>query len=155
MFVEVAAAACALSEAPAANEIYESRVEFNRALRDEDIQAIRSVLSNDVVLVTATDSLLFVGRDAQLEVWAKNFGDDARLVYQRETRCITLSPIYPIAMEAGVWRGAMQAGDEDYVGGAYTAKWRLIDEKWRIEAETYMTTNCGGALCPESAGRTD
>lgn len=131
----------------AADAIRAARSAFNRAIAEKDIEPIRSVLAENTVLVAGTDSAVISGRDAQLAVWQQDFGDPDRLVYVRTPGKVTLSPLHPIAMEAGAWRGAPAGNETDFIGGSYTAKWRLIDGRWQIEAETYMTASCGGALC--------
>ena len=51
-----------------------------------------------------------------------------------------------MAMEYGRWRGENDAGD--FAAGSYSAKWRLIDNAWRLEVEVFMTEECGGDACP-------
>ena len=106
-----------------------------------------ALLSNDVVLITGTDSDVFIGREEQLNLWISDFTNDSRLIYLRSPNCIKLSNLHPIAMEYARWRGARPASDKNFVGGDYVAKWRLIDDHWTIDAETYMTNECGGSLC--------
>lgn len=125
----------------------DARETFNAGIRGNDLDAIAEVLDRDVVLVTGTDSDQFIGRDRQIEIWASDADDPARLIYRRETSEIRLSPLYPIAMELGLWTGASPTGDE--VGGEYSAKWRCEDERWLLEAEIFMTTRCTGELCTE------
>jgi len=136
------------AEADAAAPIVERRQAFNAAIRDADLAAIGAVLAPDVVLVTGTDSDLFQGREAQLAVWREDFEKkaDDRMVYVRTPECVERSDVAPIALEHGHWRGEGLAGA--FAAGRYTAKWRR-QEEWRIEAEVFMTTECGGAACPE------
>ena len=132
----------------AALDIAKARAQFNRAIKDSDINAISAVLTEDVVLVTGTDSEIFIGRDAQLEIWNQDFEDEARLVYLRTPSCVSMSDNFPISMERGSWHGAKASDKVNYVGGEYSAKWREVNGHWMIEVETYLTTNCGGSLCP-------
>jgi ketosteroid isomerase-like protein len=136
------------AEAKAAAPIVERRQAFNAAIRDADLPAIEAVLAPDVVLVTGTDSDLFQGREAQLALWRSDFEKKAgdRMVYVRKPGCVERSDLAPIALEHGHWRGEGPAGT--FAAGRYTAKWRR-DGEWRIEAEVFMTTGCGGAACPE------
>ena len=127
--------------------IRDARSEFNLAIADRDIDSIQALLSNDVVLITGTDSDVFIGREEQLNLWISDFTNDSRLIYLRSPNCIKLSNLHPIAMEYARWRGARPASDKNFVGGDYVAKWRLIDDHWTIDAETYMTNECGGSLC--------
>jgi ketosteroid isomerase-like protein len=139
---------------PVAQQIEQQRERFNDAIRTADLDAIKSVLAEDVVLVAGTHSDQFIGREAQLTVWRQEFErGDERLVYVRTTTCITASNITSMAMETGQWRGEDPAGN--FSAGRYTAKWRNIEGTWRLEAELFMTERCGGASCPETAERGD
>lgn len=133
----------------AALDIIEARGRFNTALRDSDIDAIRVILTDKVILITGSGSDVLIGRDAQLEIWNQDFADDTSLIYVRTTRCISISGILPIAMEYGSWRGAIASDTVNHVSGEYSAKWRKVNGHWMVEAETYLTTNCGGSVCPE------
>jgi len=137
---------CAAEEDAA--PIIERRAAFNGAIRDGDIAFIETVLTDEVVLIAGTHSDLFQGRAAQLAIWRSDFAKgDSRLVYVRTPECIEFSAIGPMALEHGHWRG--QGLGPDLAAGRYTAKWRRHDDGWRIEAEIFMTDECGGAACPE------
>jgi len=133
----------------AALDIVDARGRFNTAIRDSDIDAVREALAKRVILITGSGSEVFIGRDSQLKIWSQDFADDTSLLYVRTPRCISLSGILPIAMERGSWRGAIASDALNHVSGEYSAKWRKVNGRWAIEAETYLTTNCGGSLCPE------
>lgn len=144
----VATAFCAAPDDADGQAIASARAAFNRALADRDIDAVRNALAEDAVLVTGTDSIRVVGREAQIELWNGNFAEEARLIYKRTPNCVTVSTLYPIALEAGSWRGAQAEGKADHLGGRYSAKWRREGDRWVIESEHYLTADCGGALCP-------
>lgn len=128
--------------------IVEQRQAFNAAIREADLPAVSSVLAADVVLVAGTHSDLFTGRAAQLTIWREDFAKGAdRLVYIRTPECIERSGITPMALEFGRWRGEDASGN--FAAGRYTAKWRRVDGVWVIEAEIFMTDDCGGEGCPE------
>jgi len=143
-----AAAFCAAPDDATGQAIASARADFNRALDDRDIDAVRNALAEDVLLVTGTDSIRVVGREAQIELWNGNFAEEARLIYRRTPDCVTVSMLYPIALETGSWRGAPAEGSGDHLGGRYSAKWRREGDRWVIESEHYLTADCGGALCP-------
>lgn len=152
MFMEIAAAAlCAAAGDSAAAQIAAARDAFNRAIAEKDAEAIAGVLADRVLLVTGTDSEVVVGRAAQVDLWRTDFERPDRLVYVRTPECVSMSPLYPIAAETGAWRGAPEKGGDDHVGGIYAAKWRRVEDRWRLEAETFATMSCGGALCPDGA----
>lgn len=112
------------------------RAAFNDALARADLDAIAAILSRDVVLVTGTDSAVLVGRKAQLLAWRREFAAAGRTVYTRSPDTIIASPVEPIALEHGRWRG-VAAGSA--TSGDYTAKWRETPAGWVIEAEIYLT----------------
>jgi ketosteroid isomerase-like protein len=146
-----AAIVCAAPSESDAAAVHEARASFNEAILNENIDGIAAVLAVNVLLVSGTDSLQFSGRNSQLELWREELARDGRLIYDRSPACVTVSQLYPIAMEIGEWRGSRSAGDENFIGGSYSAKWRKEDDRWVIEAEIFITTTCGGALCPEVA----
>ena len=143
-------AALGCETSPVTVAIEQQRDTFNEAIRTADIEAIAAVLAEDVVLVAGTHSDQFLGREAQLAVWRQEFEQgDARLIYVRTPTCITGSSIMPMAVETGRWRGKDPAGN--HAAGRYNAKWRLIGGAWRLEAEVFMTEECGGESCPQAA----
>lgn len=115
------------------------RVAFNRALAEADLAAIGPILAANVVLVTGTDSAVIAGRKAQLQVWKREFGARSRIVYVRMPDTIVASPIEPIALELGKWRGTSNTSGEVLASGDYSAKWRKAGEDWVIEAEIFVT----------------
>ena len=132
----------------AERQIRDLRAAFNRAIADGEVAAIGPILADAAHMVTGSDSVLVSGRQALLDRWTAGFRDPARLVYVRATDRVTVSPLLPIAMEYGQWRGARAGDAANWLGGEYAAKWRRIDGRWRIEAETFLTTACAGNLCP-------
>lgn len=150
----LAACALLLAAAPlAAQDAEDERVRaqreaFNHAIAVRDIAGVTAVLSEDVVLVTGTDSDLFLGRDAQVKIWADDFAVEDSALYVRTTASVSLSPTFPLALETGTWRGVSRGDPGDWANGTYTAKWRLVDGIWLLEAEIFMTTGCGGTFCP-------
>jgi len=136
------------SEGSGAEAIVEQRRIFNQAIVEKDPEAIASILSADVLLITGTDSDVYRGRESQVELWRQGFADPDRLIYVRTPTCIDVSSGHPIALEHGRWRG-LQTDTREGIpafSGRYTAKWRQSDGVWRLEAETYMT-DCSGEDC--------
>lgn len=126
--------------------VAEVRAAFNEAIAAGKAGPIRRILANDVILVTGTDSAVISGRDAQLDVWRRDFASADRLIYVRTPHCIAPSEIAPIATELGTWVGKPAKPDGSEVTGDYTAKWRLIDGTWRLEAEIFTTVRERKAL---------
>ena len=142
-----AASPCASGAEPAAQAILDRRAAFNLAISRRDLDTIAGVLAEDVVLVTGTQSDVYQGRAAQLALWESDFARGDRLVYARRPGCIIPSAVSPIAMEHGSWQGRRPLAPGDSLVGHYAAKWRRVDGRWVIEAETYVTGGCSGTLC--------
>ena len=137
------------SDNPQSDALRAQRATFNDAIVEKNVAAIESVLAEEVVLITGTDSDQFLGRAEQLELWRRDFESPDRLVYVRTPECIELSGRFPIALERGHWRGA-QADGADFAAGHYTAKWRHYGNAWQLEAEIFMTDLCSASICPEA-----
>ncbi len=138
---------------PDVEAITAQRQRFNTAIRQADVETISEVLADGVVLITGTGSEVFLGHDAQLELWSQDFESDQRLVYVRTPTCIDVSPSFPIALEQGRWRGVSAGNATEFARGLYSAKWRTIDGAWRVEVETYMTIECTSSICPAPENR--
>ena len=139
---------CATNASAGAVGVRAARTAFNQAIRDEDIDAIAGLLAPQVTLVTGTDSALFNGREAQLSIWREDFEAAERAVYERATDCVSVSPLFPIALESGRWRGQRTDNPGAFAAGVYSAKWRAVDGEWKLEAEIFSTESCGGSMCP-------
>ncbi|MBW8910528.1 MAG: nuclear transport factor 2 family protein [Sphingomonas sp.] len=115
------------------------RAAFNRALAEADLDVIGPLLAPNVVLVAGTDSALLSGRKAQLLAWKREFAAAERTIYTRTPDRIVVSPVEPIALEHGLWKGVAAATGQPIAAGDYSAKWRKIGTQWVIEAEIYLT----------------
>ncbi len=124
---------------------------FNEAIAAKDLSAMATVLAENVLLVTGTNSDRFDGRDTQLQLWGDDFASPDRAVYVRTPQCVRVSGVAPVALENGRWRGERERGAENFAAGSYSAKWRQADGVWRLEAEIFATEACGGDFCPASA----
>jgi len=114
------------------------RAAFNRAIAAGDAQAIGPILARECVMITGTDSAVIAGRAAQVKVWQREFASARRLTYVRTPTAITASPVEPIALEQGNWRGSDPDGALA-ASGIYAAKWREVGGQWVIEAELFVT----------------
>jgi ketosteroid isomerase-like protein len=145
-----AATAAAPGAATAEQQIRAQRSAFNRAIASGDLKAIGAVLADNAQIVTGADSLVFSGRSGELKLWSQDLAAPSRGIYVRTPDRITLSPIAPMGMETGHYKGVDTRSAKDWSSGTYFAKWRRIGGKWLIESETYMTTGCGGKYCPHA-----
>jgi ketosteroid isomerase-like protein len=132
----------------AEHQIRARRAAFNRAIAQGDLKAIGSVLADKALIVTGADSLVFNGKSDELRLWREDLAAPSRGIYVRTPDRITLSPVAPMAMETGHYKGISNKSAKDWSSGTYSAKWRRIGATWLIESETYMTTACGGSFCP-------
>jgi ketosteroid isomerase-like protein len=147
--VALGTATAAAPAATAEQQIRAQRAAFNRAIAKGDLKAIAAVLADNAQIVTGADSLVFSGRAGELKLWREDLAAPSRGIYVRTPNRIELSPVAPMAMETGHWRGVDTKSAKDWSSGDYVAKWRRITGKWLIESETYMTTACGGSYCPK------
>lgn len=135
---------CALAE----RQIRAERAAFNRALAAADFRAIGAVLADDAQMITGADSMIVAGKAAQLALWSEDLKGPRRRVYVRTPDRIEVSPVGPMALETGHWRGRQISSAKNWASGVYSAKWRRIGGTWKIESETYMATACGATFCP-------
>jgi ketosteroid isomerase-like protein len=144
-----AAAAHWAGAAQAEQQIRAERGAFNRAIARGDIPAIAAVLADNAQLISGDLSTLTAGKQAQVALWSQDLKDKSRGIYVRTPNRIQLSPVLPMAMESGHWRGVDSKSRNDWALGVYAAKWRRFRRTWKVETETYMTTACGGSWCPK------
>lgn len=142
--------ACSDTANAAGNGVSAARAAFNQAITDKDIASITALLAPDITLVTGTESTLFKGREAQLSIWQEDFEAAERAVYIRTSDCVSVSPLLPIALETGTWRGTRTDDPQSFAAGIYSAKWRKVDGAWQLEAEIFATESCGATMCPEA-----
>jgi ketosteroid isomerase-like protein len=114
------------------------RAAFNTALAQGDLAAIGRLLAPAAILIAGTDSALLSGRKAQLAAWKREFAAPDPTLYRRMPDTIVVSPVEPIALEHGRWRGT-KANGQVLAHGTYTAKWRLNGADWVIEGELFLT----------------
>jgi ketosteroid isomerase-like protein len=145
----LAAAAHWPGAAQAEQQIRAQRAAFNRAIAKGDLAAIGAVLADNAQIITGADSLVFNGKADELSLWREDLAAPSRGIYVRTPDRITLSPVAPMAMEIGHYKGVDTKSAKDWSSGIYSAKWRKFAGKWLIESETYMTTACGGKYCPK------
>lgn len=148
----VAALAATLAPAPdgpAEQQIRRQREAFNGALARRDLAAIATFLADNAQIMTGRSSLVFSGRAAQIGMWWEDFQAPSPIAYVRTPERIELSPVGPMALETGRWRGVDPKSSSDWATGSYSAKWRQIEGRWLLEGEIYMTTACAGKNCPK------
>jgi len=120
--------------------VAEARAAFNEAIAQKRIGPIKRALSENVVIVTGSDSGVINGREAQLDVWRQDFANPERMIFVRTPRCLSPSEVEPLVSEIGTWEGKPERPDGSAIGGDYFAKWREREGRWILEAEIFTTT---------------
>jgi ketosteroid isomerase-like protein len=129
-----------LGDKAQARVVAAARGDFNEALAARDILAIRSFLTENVMLVPGDEAQLIQGRDAQVEAWQGLFQSMPDVAYMRSPQRIEIGDCGTLAAETGRWRGVWSAdGMQIKYNGRYFAKWRFDTADWKIEAETFVT----------------
>ena len=147
--VLLAATPAPLTATQAERQIRSQRAAFNRALATGNVRGIAPILADDAQMVTGADSMIVSGKAAQLALWTEDLSGPTRRFYVRKPTRIRVSPVGPMALETGEWRGFQMSAKHNWASGDYVAKWRRIGGAWKIESETYMATACGGSFCPK------
>ncbi|WP_291842857.1 nuclear transport factor 2 family protein [Maricaulis sp.] len=129
----------------AARAVAMARADFNAALENRSLKAIAAHLVEDVVLVPGDEAQLITGREAQLEAWSSIFTTMPDVRYVRAPSRIEVCEDSHLAAETGRWTGSWSSdGFAIRYTGRYFAKWRCVEGRWRIEAETFVTMKRSG-----------
>jgi ketosteroid isomerase-like protein len=128
------------------NEIIRAvREQFNVAIADKDVTAIRKLLASTYHIVTGRSAQNH-GADEEAARWAEVFRADSTAVYRRTPREITINEEWGLAEELGNWQGSYTAeGTLIHASGVYAAKWqRAEDGEWVLQVEVFTTLTCAG-----------
>ena len=136
------------SDLPVEDLIREARERFNDAIKNRDIDAIRSLLAPDYHIVTGRSEQSH-GKQKEIGRWRERFRSDPTVIYRRTPREVTINEDWGLAEELGNWKGNYTThGTLVHTSGRYAAKWqRAEDGTWLIQAEVFTTITCTG---PES-----
>ena len=133
--------------------IREARLAQNRAIREQDLDAIAEVLEPDVH-VTSGIGIHIVGRDAYRRAYEDDFEVLEDVIYTRTPDEIEISAVDTglaerIAAESGTWTGSfVTPRGPAQMRGVYSAMWRKRSGRWRINSEIFVSLACSGAGCP-------
>ena len=142
-----------LTAASEIEAIREARLAQNRAIREQDLDAIARVLEEDVH-VTSGIGIHVVGREAYRDAYEQDFRALENVVYTRMPDEIELSNVETgladrIAAESGTWTGSfVTLRGPAQMRGVYTAMWRKRGGRWRINSEIFVSLTCSGEGCP-------
>jgi ketosteroid isomerase-like protein len=128
-----------------------ARVAQNRAIAAGDVDLAASFWTEDVTVRRALGERLS-GRAAAQEALQPTGPPASRLVYQRLTREIDVSPNWPLAFETGRWEGHQGSlTGPTTIGGRYSAQWVKRGDRWLIRSEVFVALTCSGAGCQAAA----
>lgn len=127
--------------------IRDQRAKSNEAIVQHDADGIGAILDDDYVITIST-GLIERSKGEHLRSFAEHFEEFPDVVYVRTPGTITLSEVYPLAIEYGTWVGRRTtAGGPLEIRGEYTAAWRKTDGTWRVYSELFVGLSCEGADC--------
>jgi ketosteroid isomerase-like protein len=130
-----------------ADTIRALRMASNEAIARHDVDTLQSFLDKDFVISISTGAIER-SRAEHGRSFALHFEQFPDVVYVRTPLEITLSEIYPLAIERGAWVGSRTDKNGKLEnGGQYTAAWRKTDGIWRIYSELYVGLYCNGVDC--------
>jgi ketosteroid isomerase-like protein len=128
-----------------------ARVAQNRAIAAGDLDLVASFWTDDVTVRRALGHPL-AGRAAALEALQPAGPPASRIVYQRLTSEIDVSPNWPLAFETGTWQGHLgSVTGPAIIGGRYSAQWVKRGDRWLIRSEVFVALSCNGAGCQSAA----
>ena len=132
----------------AADQIRNSRAEYNDAIARHDVQGIISFLDAEYQITTSLGQLS-QDVDGEAADWQALFASREDLLYVRTPESIEISKDYPLAAEVGTRVGTWATSQGPVrTGGRYTAMWRQVDGIWKVRSELFVALYCYGSSCP-------
>ena len=125
--------------------IRSARSALNSALTNRDLEVTARYWLPDVS-TTGGDGSLWVGRDQNVRGFTKIFNGNSFVSGRRTPDKIEVATGGPKeAAETGTWEWRERVkGQVLTYGGRYLVMWQLVNGKWRVRSELYVTTSCSG-----------
>jgi len=131
--------------------IRSARTAQNAAIAANDLDRVATYWTDDVTVRRALGSPL-AGREEARRALDPPKSPEPRLVYQRLTDDVVVSPQWPLAYESGRWEGHLNTPTGTVViGGQYSAQWVKRDSRWLIRSEVFVALTCAGVGCQSAA----
>lgn len=148
----VVLAAMVAAAAPADRQaIRAARTAQNIAIASGDLERVASFWTEDVTIRRALGQPLS-GREAARQALEPPPSPATRLVYQRLTKDVDVSPTWPLAFETGMWEGHFGTiAGPVVIGGRYSAQWVKRADRWLIRSEVFVALTCSGVGCESAA----
>jgi ketosteroid isomerase-like protein len=141
-----------MAAAPAERSaIRAARLAQNKAIAAGDLDRVATFWTEDVTVRRALGQPL-AGRAAARQALEAPAPPAPRLVYQRLTKDIEVSPKWPLAFETGTWEAHQGTiGGPTVIAGRYSAQWVKRGDQWLIRSEVFVALTCAGAGCEAAA----
>jgi ketosteroid isomerase-like protein len=118
-----------------------ARAVSNRAIANQDIDAISSLWMEDVLVLTST-SVQLLGAEANRRYYQAQFARRPDTLWVRTPTSVAALSSWRIAHEEGDWTGQWTEPDgRVQLRGRYMAQWVCTEGDWRIQGEIYVPTS--------------
>lgn len=127
--------------------IREARILQTQALAAQDLDEVARYWTPDATFRRALGQSVQSAAEAKALIEAAASAE-VKMLYQRETLSVEVSPNWPLAYEEGRWSGHPgSASEPPIVGGRYAAQWVKRDGQWLIRSEVFVALSCEGPGC--------
>lgn len=129
-------------------KIADIRTAFNLAISHHDLSAMDQYCSEDVIVLTSKNARSS-NRDQYASFFEQDFKSKQDVIYIRTPQLIEVYAPWGMAAESGHWVGEWKADTTSiHISGSYYAKWKRVNNEWRICAEVFTALDCvGGRYC--------
>lgn len=116
----------------AIENIKQSRLESNTAILRQDVPGIAKFWMDDIIVISGEGGQ-YIGKKLLIKVFREMFVSEPP-VFERIPSAITIGDSGILAWETGIWNYKTAS-----FRGNYSAMWRLINGKWLIQSELFVS----------------